>query len=144
MNMFVDNTANSVAEYLQNVPDNRKEDINSLHQLISETVPGLKSYFATNMLGYGSFAYLDSKKKPRDWPIIALANQKNYISVYVCAVEGDEYLAEKFADKLGKVNVGRSCIRIKKLEDVNITELKKVLKLAENSPGLVGATTVKN
>lgn len=144
MNMFADNSANSVIEYLQNVPKNRKEAIANMHQLILETVPDLKSYFATNMLGYGSFTYMDSKKKPRAWPIIALANQKNYISVYVCAVDGNEYIAEKYADKLGKVNVGRSCIRLKRLEDVNIAELKKVLELAENSPGLVGATTVKN
>lgn len=62
-----------------------------------------------------------------DWPIIALASQKNYISVYVCASDGKEYIAEKYKDKLGKVSVGKSCIRFKKLEDVDLNVLKEVV-----------------
>lgn len=38
-------------------------------------------------------------------PIISLANQKNYISLYVCSIENSEYLAEKNKSKLGKVSV---------------------------------------
>lgn len=84
MNMFAKNEANSIKEYLSKVPENRKTDMNLIHNFIQKTVPGLKPYFATNMIGYGSFQYLDSKKQKRDWPVIALANQKNYISIYVC------------------------------------------------------------
>lgn len=71
-----------------------------------------------------------------DWPTVALASQKNYISLYVCAVEDGKYIAEKYRAKLGKVSVGKSCIRFKKLEDLSIPELKKVLKIAARSPGL--------
>ena len=99
----------------------------------------LKRYFASNMLGYGSFKYLDSKKKENDWPIIALANQKNYVSLYVCAVEGGQYIADLYKDELGKVSVGKSCIRFKKLEDLHIPTLKKVLNEAAKKPGLLGA-----
>lgn len=91
------------------------------------------------MPGYGTFKYKNSKKEIIDWPTIAIASQKNYISVYVCAVENGEYIAEKHKSELGKVSVGRSCIRFKKIEDVNLEALKKVLKLAEKSLGLVGA-----
>ncbi|MDB5121606.1 MAG: hypothetical protein JWN56_2824 [Sphingobacteriales bacterium] len=94
------------------------------------------------MIGYGSFQYLDSKKQKRDWPIIALANQKNYISVFVCAIDGDQYTAEKYEKELGKVSVGRSCIRIKKIEDVNLDTLKKVLQTGEKNPGVIGAAIV--
>jgi hypothetical protein len=140
--MFAKNAAASVKEYIANVPEERKETIEFLHGFIQKAAPKLKPHFATNMLGYGSFKYLDSKKVPRDWPIVALANQKNYISLYVCAVEDGKYVAEEHAPKLGKVSVGRSCIRFKKLEDINLDELKKVLKIAEDSPGLVGARLV--
>ncbi len=142
MNMFAKNKAKSVQEYLLSVPENRKKDIDFLHNFIQKTVPGLKPYFASNMIGYGSFQYLDSKKQKRDWPIIALANQKNYISLYVCAIAGDQYVAEKYEKELGKVNVGRSCIRFKKIEDVNFDTLKMVLKICEKSPGVLGATIV--
>ena len=95
------------------------------------------------MLGYGSFPYLDYKKREIEWPIVALANQKNYVSVYVCAVDGSEYVAEKHKEKLGKVSVGKSCIRFKKLEDLNLDELDKVIKMAAKKPGLVSVAMKK-
>jgi len=140
--MFAKNEANSVKEYLSAVPDNRKKDFNSVHDFIQKTLPGMKPYFASNMIGYGSFRYLDSKKQKKDWPVIALANQKNYISLYVCGIDGEQYVAEKYEKELGKVSVGRSCIRFKKIEDVNLEGLKKVLQTAEKSPGVIGAAKV--
>jgi uncharacterized protein YdhG (YjbR/CyaY superfamily) len=137
MNMFKKILPTSVKEYLEAVPKERKELINFLHDFIQKSAPKLRSHFAYNMLGYGSFKYLNHRKEEIDWPIIALANQKNYISVYVCAMDSGEYLAEKNKDKLGKVSVGKSCIRFKKLEDVNLDVLKDVIQAAAKRPGLV-------
>jgi len=69
-------------------------------------------------------------------PTVALASQKNYISLYVCAIQKEEYIAEKNKDELGKVSVGKSCIRFKKLEDLNLITLEKVIKFAAKHPGL--------
>jgi hypothetical protein len=137
--MFKESSAKNCKDYIKAIPDGRKEIIEFLDDLIQKTVPKLERYFATNMLGYGKFQYLDSKKKPNDWPIISLANQKNYVSLYVCAVEGGQYIADLYKDELGKVSVGKSCIRFKKLEDLHIPTLKKVLKVAAKKPGLLGA-----
>ncbi len=136
--MFKKVKAKSVEEYLAAVPQDRKEAILFLHNFIKKTVPKLKPHFAYNMLGYGSFKVRNYKNESVDWPTIALANQKNYMSLYVCAVDTGIYIAEKHKDKLGKVSVGKSCIRIKKIEDLNLPELKKVLLLAQKSPGLSG------
>ena len=136
--MFKKVRADSVESYLASVPKERKEDILSLHKFIQKAVPRCKPYFAYNMLGYGSFPYLNNKKGKLEWPVIALANQKNYISLYVCAVDKGQYIAEKHKKQLGNISVGKSCIRIKKLEDTNLPVLKKVLQLAVKSPGLVG------
>ena len=58
--------------------------------------------------------YLDSKKQKRDWPIIALANQKNYITIYVCTIVTDKAAAEKYKKELGKLSKGVTSIRLKK------------------------------
>lgn len=137
--MFKPTKATNVKDYVNSLPEERKKPILFLHNFIQKVSPKLKSYFANNMLGYGSFPYKNYKKEMIDWPIIALASQKNYMSMYVCALENGEYLAEKYRDTLGKVSVGKSCIRFKKLEDVNLPELKKVLQKAAKMPGLVGA-----
>lgn len=139
MNMFKPVGAGSVDEYFAMLNEERREQLGVIDDLIRSTVPNLQRYFASNMIGYGKFKYTDYKKREADWPIIALASQKNYISLYVCAIADGEYLAEKYQDDLGKVSVGKSCIRFKKLDDVNLEALKKVIKLAEKTPGLIAA-----
>ena len=142
MNMFAKNEAKSVEEYLLNVPEDQKKDMEFLHDLIQKTVSKLKPYFASNMIGYGSFYYLDSKKQKKDWPIIALANQKNYISIYVCALIEDKAAVETYKKDLGKLSKSLSCIKFKNIEEINLETLKIVLKLAEKNPGVAGARLV--
>jgi uncharacterized protein YdhG (YjbR/CyaY superfamily) len=139
MNMFKPVKAKTIKEYFAQLPPERREPMEFLHAFIQKISPKLKPNFLYNMPGYGSFKYKNHKKEMLNWPTIALASQKNYISVYVCAVSDGEYIAEKHKHELGKVSVGKSCIRFKKLEDVNLKTLEKVLKLAAKSPGLVGA-----
>lgn len=135
--MFKAARASTVKEYLAAVPTERQDIIKFLHIFIQKTAPKLKPHFAYNMLGYGSFPYRNYKHEMISWPVISLANQKNYISIYVCAVDKDGYLAEKNKKDLGKVSVGKSCIRFKKLEDLNLPVLKKVIQAAANNPGLI-------
>lgn len=135
--MFKPTSAKSVAEYIGALPKERKEIIQFLHTLIKKTTPKLKPHFAYNMLGYGSFPYKNYKKETVLWPTVALASQKNYISLYVCAVHGGKYLAEEYKKDLGNVSVGKSCIRFKKLEDLHLPTLKKLLKQAEKYPGII-------
>ena len=139
MNMFKPTKATSVKEYLAALPAERREPIEFLHKMIQKVSPKLKPHFASNMLGYGSFPCKNYKKEIIKWPVIALASQKNYISLYVCAVMNGKYIAESHKKDLGKVSVGKSCIRFKKLDDLNLDTLKKVIKAAEKNPGLLGA-----
>ena len=106
MNMFAKNDATTVEEYLSMVSDERKPEFDLIHDLIQKAVPSLRPYFASNMIGYGEFYYLDSKKQIKDWPIIALANQKNYISIYVCAIidDKDKPAVDKLKSELGKLS----------------------------------------
>lgn len=136
-NMFKKVNAKNIEEYIDSLNSQRKKEILFLDSLIKKTAPSLKPYFAKNMLGYGTFQYINNKTKEiLDWQVIGLASQKNYISIYVCATDNKKYIAEMHKSKLGNVKVGKSCINIKKLEDLNIEELKKVIKAAAKHPGL--------
>jgi hypothetical protein len=87
MNMFKAVKAKTVKEYLDSIGDDRRPDIKSLHLLIQKTSAKFKPWLAYNMLGYGVFKYSNYKKEIIDWPLVALASQKNYISLYICAVD---------------------------------------------------------
>ena len=109
--------------------------LRELDKFIQENAPDLKPFLSAgsgmtgSMLGYGVIQYQSkSMKEPMDWPLIAVAAQKNYISLYVCVADKDGYMAEKQADELGKVSVGKSCIRFKKIEDLNRNTFKTMLQ----------------
>lgn len=110
----------------------REPEIRELDKLIRETAPGLKPVLfggmTGKMLGYGMQPYkTKSMKEESEWPVVALAAQKNYISLYVCALVDGEYITEVYEDRLGKASCGKSCIRFKKLEDLNIETVKQIL-----------------
>ncbi len=134
--MFKPTKAKTAKEYIDALPDERRAQIKFLDSFIRKAVPKLTPRFVYNMPGYGVFKYTNYKKEVIDWPVIALASQKNYISVYVCSVADGRYIAEAHKAKLGKVSVGKSCIRFSKVENVNLKELSKLLKLAAKNPGL--------
>ena len=134
--MFKPVDAKSIEEYFESLPESRREPLEFIQTLILDTAPELSPNFIYNMPGYGKFQYTNSKKKVLDWPVIAIASQKNYMSIYICALEDKEYIAEKYKDALGKVSVGKSCIRFKKLENLNLDTLKKLIQIAAQSPGL--------
>ncbi len=81
-------------------------------------------------MGYGDLSMVQSRGRRVDWFMVGLAVQKNYFSVYVNAVEGSEYVAEKYRDRLGKVKVGKSTISFRRIEGVNLEALADVVRLA--------------
>jgi hypothetical protein len=66
-------------------------------------------------------------KEPVDWPVLALAAQKRHISLYICALEDGEYVAEKHAAELGNVSCGKSCVRFTKADKINLGALAPIL-----------------
>lgn len=135
MNMFKPVKATNTQEYLAQLPEERRVILQEIEKLIRQAASELKPAFAYNMPGYGLFKYKNYKGEVIDWPVIAMASQKNYVSVYVCATIDGKYIAELYKDRLGKVNVGKSCIRFKRLEDVDLAALREVFQLAAEHPG---------
>lgn len=111
----------------------RKLELQFLHDLICKHAPNLDISVMTmtkdkKMIAYGLMDYkTKSNKESIKWPILALANQKNYISIYACAVVDGKYISEKYTKNLGKVSVGKSCIRFSKIENLNIDTLKELI-----------------
>lgn len=119
------------AQYLASLPDERRADGAALHKAIVKAVPKLKPCIVYGMLGYGKFHYKYESGREGDTAVIALASQKAHFSLYVMADElGGKSLVERNSARLGKVTVGKSCIRFKKLEHL---ELPVVLELVKEA-----------
>lgn len=120
--------ASTPEEYLEQVEDSRKPDMLKLHALIRKAVPKLTPVMASGMIGYGTYHYKYASGREGDWPIVALANNKNYISVYVCASEDGQYCAERYKHELPKASIGKSCIRFKRVSDIDLKVLEKIVR----------------
>ncbi|HET8884562.1 MAG TPA: DUF1801 domain-containing protein [Candidatus Saccharimonadales bacterium] len=121
----------SIEDFFTNAGD-REEQLRQLDDIIQSAAPSLQPQLVDGMfgkmLGYGNIPYqTKSMKKPGMWPLIALAAQKNHISIYACVILDGQYIAEKYESKLGKVNCGKSCIRFKKLDDLDLNGLQEML-----------------
>lgn len=130
MNMFKPMDAKTPEDYINKLAEPRKSEIQELHTLIKSIAPKLDIKMYHNIIGYGSYPYKTKSGQSGEWFVLGLASQKNYISVYACTTDGDQYIAEKHKDQFPKANIGRSCIRFKKLEDIDTNKLKSVLKEA--------------
>ena len=117
------------AQYFASLAEPRRSDVRALHDAICKAVPKLKPEMIGGFLGYGKYRYKYESGREGDTGVVMLASQKNYISLYLgCA--GDEALAEKNKERLGKVSVGKCCIRFKKLADL---DLKVAMELVKQS-----------
>ena len=123
------------AQYIAALPDGRRAAVQAIHRAIVKAVPKLKPFFIRGMIGYGKFHYKYPSGREGDWAIVGLASQKHHLSLYICCADKKGYLAEQNKARLGKVSVGRSCIRFKKLDDLN---LPVALELVKQTAGLLG------
>ena len=115
---------------LASLPEDRRAALRTLDRAIRKAAPDLEPHLCSGMLGYGRYHYTYASGREGDWAVVSLASQKNYISLYLCVTDEGEYLAEKNKARLVKVSVGRSCIRFKKLEDLDLKVAMELVKKA--------------
>ncbi len=134
MNMFKPTSAKTPEEYIDLIEEPRKTEIKKLDEFIKKTVPDLKPFIIAGMIGYGSYHYKSKSGREGEWAVVALASQKNYISIYACGVVDGKYVAEGYKEKLPKANIGKSCIRFKKVSDIDLKVLAEILKITAKNP----------
>jgi hypothetical protein len=111
--------------------DTQQTDIDRLDQLIRTTLPDLP----VDEGGYGPFHYRYASGREGDAHRISVAARKTGISLYVLALTDDgEYLAEARANRFPRAKVGKSCIRFKRLDDLDLDALRELLEEAGRLP----------
>ena len=116
--------AKTIQEYLTEMPDDRREAIKNVRETILANLPeGYEEALNWGMITYQVplEVYPDTyNKKPLMYA--ALANQKKHMAVYLTGIYMDEDLyqdfEEKYRDTGKRYDVGKSCVRFRKLEDL--------------------------
>lgn len=126
--------------YLESLPETDREPMKRLDRLISDIMAEQPRTLwegtfwggsDQTIIGYGDLAAARSGQGP-DWFMVGLALQKNYISMYVNAVEDGQYVLERYKARLGKVKVGKASVSFKSIEDVDLDTLAEVVGIARD------------
>jgi hypothetical protein len=89
------------------------------------------------IIGYGDWTYQRPGKPEVRWFMVGLSQQKNYISVYVNAAEDGQYAVKKHADTFASgtganPKVGSSVVSFKRLSDLDLAALLRVVRIARD------------
>ena len=123
----------AVTEFLAALPDERRPTVTRVHEVIRSAAPDLEPAVWGKMLGYGAYHYRYASGREGDAYVIGLASQKQYVSLYLNATADGGYLAEANAERLGKVSVGKSCVRFKRLDDLDLDVVADLVRTAADS-----------
>ena len=104
-------TNSTVNAYLSELAPDRRAALERIRSLIFETIPDVTETMRYRMPTY-----------ELDEVVCAVASQKHYMSLYM-----DVSLVAKYAQKLEHLDVGKSCIRFRRIDDLPIDTVRRIL-----------------
>lgn len=112
-------------EFITSIKDEiLRADLLVLYDIMKNISKEDGKMWGKKMVGFGSYEYKYASGREGEWFIIGFSPGVGKITVYnMCGYE----LQKDTLSKLGKYKLGKSCLYIKRLEDVNIEVLKKLL-----------------
>lgn len=135
--------AGSVEEYFRFDPE-REDELRAIDALIRAAAPSLARWFVPGtpagepgmtmtMIGYGQFEYTTkSSPAPIRWPVLGLALQKNYLSLYCSASGDDGPLTCGYSGRRGRARVSsKGVVTFTSRRDVNLETLTEMIAAIE-------------
>lgn len=128
----------TVSEYLDNIPEDRREAFNQLREAIITNLPeGFEECINYGMIGYVvphaiyPNGYHCDPKLPL--PFMNIASQKNFIAFYHMGIYGNADLMNWFVHEFpnyskAKLDMGKSCVRFKKMNDIPFELIGNLVK----------------
>ena len=117
-------TKQSVEDFIEKLPDAQtRADCAVIAKMMADATRQKGVMWGTSIAGFGTTTIKYSNGKEADWPLIAFSPRKQNLTLYGMAGEDDDLLS-----KLGKHSVSKGCLYIKRLSDVDMPTLRKLIK----------------
>ncbi len=130
-------TAVTPDEYIASLPDDRREAVATVRDVINRNLPpGYEEGIAYGMIAWWipleTFA---DTYNGQPLGLAGIASQKNYISLYLNTVYGDPaeeaWFKERYAESGKKLNMGKSCLRFRRLDEVPLDVIAETIARAD-------------
>jgi hypothetical protein len=119
-------TDQSVDSFINKIPDPQtREDCFAIVKLMKEATRCDPQMWGSSIVGFGTSRIQYAGGREGDWPLLAFSPRKQNLTLYGMAgpVSHTELL-----ERLGKHSVGKGCLYIKRLSDIDLPTLKKLIR----------------
>jgi len=117
-------TAKSVSGFVKTIDDKqRQNDCLSIIEIIKKESGFEPKMWGPAIIGFGSYHYIYESGHEGDAPLVGFSPRKAEFALYIANFDGKQKLLKKF----GKHKTAKSCVYIKKMEDINVEIFKKLI-----------------
>jgi hypothetical protein len=118
-------TEASVTDFLNSIAETQKrEDCRAIAKMMQAATKAAPKMWGPSIVGFGHCRLVYPNGKEMDWMQIAFSPRKANITLYL----GEKVLKSDLMENLGKKECGKGCLYIKKLSDVDVPTLKKLIE----------------
>jgi Domain of unknown function (DU1801) len=118
-------TKASVVAFIKKITnEQRRKDCETVLKLMQRATGEEPKLWGSSIVGFGRFHYRYASGREGEWPIIGFSPRKTDLTLYIMP-NLDKF--ESLLAKLGKYKTGKSCLYIKKLDDVAVPVLEKLI-----------------
>ena len=119
-------TKQTVKDFISKLPDKQtRDDCAVIARLMEEASASKGVMWGSSIAGFGTRTVTYANGKEADWPLIAFSPRKQNLTLYLSLGDGKQ---QELLTKLGKHSMGKGCLYIKRLADVEMATLKKLIK----------------
>lgn len=120
-------TDRSVADFIASLPENQQQDARRLVEIMQDVSGSKPVLWGSRIVGFGLYHYKSKSGREGDWMRIGFAPGSGKFSLYLTYDAAD--LTSR-VDNLGKFKIGKGCVYINKLADVDSKKLEQLIRLA--------------
>jgi len=118
-------TKANVDEFIKSVKDEQKRvDCFKIVDIMQKATKAEPKMWGTSIVGFGTYHYKYASGREGDWMLIGFSPRKQNLTLYIMS-GFDEYAS--LLSKLGKHSKGKSCLYIKRLDDIDMKVLKELI-----------------
>jgi len=119
-------TKRSVDAFLNTIPDEQKrQDAFTLVDIMRKATKAEPAMWGSSIAGFGIYRYQYASGRAGEWPLTGFSPRKQNLTLYITS--GFEQY-EELLKSLGKFKTGKACLYIKRLDDVVLPTLRKLIK----------------
>lgn len=116
----------SVEKFLDKIADETtRADCYKLGELMEQVTKSPAKMWGSSIVGFGSYHYKYTSGREGDMCLTGFSPRKQNLTIYITS--GFEQYGE-LMDKLGKHTTGKACLYIKRLDDIHLPTLKKLIQ----------------